>query len=275
MDGAIFERLKELNLPAGDYAVFGSAPLLIRGIIDDVDDLDIISRGSTWVYAQTLAPVTVLEPYGIDIVDIDDGLITIGTTWGIGEFDLDELIDTAEVIDDIPFVRLRYVEEYKRVGGRPKDLDHLERLDRWRSFGLRAAVDDDHDFMWAIQRETLGEYIDRLSGRDVLEQRRVFERNLAVKPHEIIEVASSRAGFFYWAVRDDHVYLGNLIVAPEFQRRGIGKALTGRVIQEALERSAPVRLQVLHGNPAIDFYRSLGFAEIGRDETHVKLQALS
>ena len=132
MNASIFDRLKELDLPAGDYAVFGSAPLLIRGIIDEVDDLDIISRGAAWDYAQTLAPVTVLEPYGIDIVDIDDGLITIGTTWGIGEFDLDELIDTADVIDDMQFVRLEHVEMYKQVGGRQKDLDHLEALRQWR-----------------------------------------------------------------------------------------------------------------------------------------------
>ena len=44
----IFERLRGLDLPARDHAVFGSAPLLIRGIIDTVDDLDILSRGSAW-----------------------------------------------------------------------------------------------------------------------------------------------------------------------------------------------------------------------------------
>ena len=39
MDARIFDRLRELELPEQDYAVFGSAPLLIRGIIDSVDDL--------------------------------------------------------------------------------------------------------------------------------------------------------------------------------------------------------------------------------------------
>ena len=131
----IFDRLRPLSLPNDDYAVFGSAPLLVRGIIEEVDDLDILSRGAAWEHAQTLAPVVPLEPYGVDIVSIDDGLITIGTTWGIGDFDVDELIDTAEMIDGIPFVLLEHVESYKRTAGRPKDLEHLARLEAWRRGG--------------------------------------------------------------------------------------------------------------------------------------------
>ena len=133
MDATIFDRLRALGLPTGDHAVFGSGPLLIRGIIDDVEDLDIISRGAAWAFAQTLGPILCLEPYGVDIVDLDNGLITIGTTWGIGTFDLDDLIETADIIAEIPFVRLEHVEAYKRIGGRPKDAEHLARLRAWQN----------------------------------------------------------------------------------------------------------------------------------------------
>ena len=36
------------------------------------------------------------------------------------------LIDTADIIDGLPFVRLRYVIEYKTIRSAPKDLAHIE-----------------------------------------------------------------------------------------------------------------------------------------------------
>ncbi len=124
----ILEVVRSLNLPARDYAIFGSGPLLARGIIDDVNDVDIICRGKAWDIARQLGELVYLDEYDVHVVSIDNQRITIGTSWGIGEFNIDELIDTAEEIDDLPFVRLRYVVEYKKIARRPKDLEHLSRL---------------------------------------------------------------------------------------------------------------------------------------------------
>ena len=124
----LLEQVKTLGLPAGDYAIFGSGPLLVREIIDQVNDIDIISRGAAWERAQTLGELCYLEDYDVHVVSIDDGAITIGTSWGIGEFDVNELIDSAEQIRDLPFVRLQYVVDYKRIANRPKDIAHLELL---------------------------------------------------------------------------------------------------------------------------------------------------
>ena len=117
-----------LKLPTGDYAIFGSGPLLVRGISENTNDIDIICRGDAWQHAQELGDLVYLEEYDVDVVSIDNQRITIGTSWGIGEFDIDELIDTAEEIDDLPFVKLRFVVDYKTIGGRPKDIEHLELL---------------------------------------------------------------------------------------------------------------------------------------------------
>ena len=40
--------LKELNLPEGKFSVYGSAPLVIVGMIDDVNDFDVIISPSVW-----------------------------------------------------------------------------------------------------------------------------------------------------------------------------------------------------------------------------------
>ncbi len=124
----ILEVVRSLNLPARDYAIFGSGPLLARGIIDDVNDIDIICRADAWQQAQELGELVYLDEYDVHVVSIDNQRITIGTSWGIGEFNIDELIDTAEELNDLPFVRLRYVVEYKKIARRPKDLEHLRRL---------------------------------------------------------------------------------------------------------------------------------------------------
>ena len=61
-----------------------------------------------------------------------DGRLTFGTEWGIGNFDINALIDSAELIDDLPFVRVEYVASYKEIRKRPKDLQHLEALEAYK-----------------------------------------------------------------------------------------------------------------------------------------------
>jgi hypothetical protein len=124
----IFDELRSLCLPAGGFAVFGSGPLLVRGIIDSVSDLDVLCRGRAWAVAQQLAGAAVME-HGVPVVSI--GAISFGTTWGLGEFDADSLIDGAEIIDGLPFVGLEHVVAYKQAAGRAKDLEHLGFLAAW------------------------------------------------------------------------------------------------------------------------------------------------
>lgn len=124
----LIERVARLRFPAADYAIFGSGPLLVRGVIDYVNDIDIVCRGPAWEHALTIGELVHLDEYNVDIVSIDDGLITLGRSWGIGNFDIDELIDSAEIIDDLPFVRLAHVVAYKRIANRAKDRTHLQAL---------------------------------------------------------------------------------------------------------------------------------------------------
>lgn len=127
MSHELLDRLRDLRLPDGHYAVFGSGPLLVRGVIDDVDDLDVLVRGPAWTAALAQGPVIHLEEFGVEIVDAGGGL-TFGRQWGIGLFDVDDLIDTAELIDGVRFVRLQHVVAYKQIADRPKDRDHLAAL---------------------------------------------------------------------------------------------------------------------------------------------------
>jgi hypothetical protein len=121
----LIERLRALSLPPGDWALFGSGPLLLRGWIDDVGDLDIVCREAAWDRACEVGEIVILQPDGIGIVAVDGGAITIGRSWRYGDTPVGELIDTSETIDGIPCVLLEHIVAYKQIADRPKDRAHL------------------------------------------------------------------------------------------------------------------------------------------------------
>ncbi len=127
----IFDRLRNLKLSAGDFAIFGSGPLIVRGIIAASNDLDVLCRRQAWKTVQEFGEPVYLRKYDVNILTMCDGQLTFGDKWGIGEFDTDELIDSAEEIDGLPFVRLIHVASYKKISKRPKDLVHLEALEAY------------------------------------------------------------------------------------------------------------------------------------------------
>ncbi len=123
MSNPSIRTLRELDLPAGEWALFGSAPLLLRGWIDSVNDLDVITRGSAWSLVQEIGQPEAFEN-GRTMYRVGADL-TFGNYWYYGDFDIDELIDTAEPIDGIPCVLLEHIVTYKEIANRPRDREHL------------------------------------------------------------------------------------------------------------------------------------------------------
>lgn len=136
-DHPLIRRLLGLGLPHGDWALFGSGPLLVRGWIDEVGDLDVISRGAAWEQAKEIGELGRLQPDGVEIVNIDGDAITIGTVWRYIEVSIDALIDQAEEIDGIPCVPLEHIIAYKRIADRPKDRGHLAVIEEHLAGGDR------------------------------------------------------------------------------------------------------------------------------------------
>ncbi len=128
MSNTLFNRLRGLDLPSRDYAVFGSGPLAAKGIIPYCSDLDVLCRQMLWDTISQVGVTEFLPAYNVTLTSLFDGAITFGTQWGIGKFDIDELIDTAEIIDSLPFVRIEHVVAYKTIRASAKDLLHLEAL---------------------------------------------------------------------------------------------------------------------------------------------------
>ncbi|MFA6131648.1 MAG: hypothetical protein WC702_01075 [Patescibacteria group bacterium] len=124
----LFQKVRELKLPVGKYALFGSAPLGIRKL-RDCHDVDIIVTEDLWnEYKDKNWEIKTMpdgSPY------LCNGEIELWKNWKPGQWDLKQLIEEAETIDGLPFVRLETVLEWKRMKGREKDLKDIEIIEKF------------------------------------------------------------------------------------------------------------------------------------------------
>jgi len=123
---------------------------------------------------------------------------------------------------------------------------------------LRKADRSDLDFARRITKENLGEFIDRhLGGWDS----RKFDGGFRPGEDEMIVVGIECVGFLSAAVREEVLYIGNLQIRSEFQRKGIGREVMRRLEARAMEGGLRrVEFNVFSVNPAMEFYRKLGYS---------------
>lgn len=125
LSGPFWEAVRALELPVGDYAVFGSAPLLARGLVAEVGDIDLLATRSAWQRACLLGtPET--APGGDQVVRLGSDIDIFDGWLGL---DVDAIISRAETVDGLPIAHLCDVALYKRLLDRPKDRAHLELLE--------------------------------------------------------------------------------------------------------------------------------------------------
>jgi hypothetical protein len=112
-----FEKLiadfKTLRLPLTkqDFAIYGSAPLVVRGMLEDVNDLDIIIKPEKW-------PFTEDSKFSINKLEFFD-------FWP--DEDVNDLIDNHTFEwKGMKFVNVDKVIEYKKRMGRDKDMNLWE-----------------------------------------------------------------------------------------------------------------------------------------------------
>ena len=80
------------------------------------------------------------------------------------------------------------------------------------------------------------------------------------------------AGYTCIEDREDDIHIHELVIHPNYQDMSVGSAILREAIARGHRRRVPVRIATFHQNRAADFYRRLGFQEIGRSETHINLE---
>ena len=124
----LFDRLRELALPAGDWVIGGSAPLLAHGLIDAVNDIDIVARGAAWARACELGTAQPGE-HGDRRVRLCDGLVEVFDGWSLMPWCADDLVAEAQWHAGLPFMPLARVLDFKRRLARPKDVAHIRLIE--------------------------------------------------------------------------------------------------------------------------------------------------
>lgn len=142
---------------------------------------------------------------------------------------------------------------------------------RTPSITRRAATDADKDFLRDIHHRAYRDVVTRQFGAwDEALQDEFFEKNWSGVAYEILLFDHRACGYVAVENFTDHIFVRELVIAPEFQGKGIGSA----VLRAEMEKAAAkcVRLQTLLHNRAAKLYERLGFREYGRTETHVKME---
>ncbi|SEG87227.1 hypothetical protein SAMN04489712_12093 [Thermomonospora echinospora] len=119
----LFEILEDLGLPQEDYVVAGSAPLLVHGLRESINDVDVVARGAAWAAAAARGRVESAPYDRVRAVFLHGGEVEVLDGWfpeTLG-WKVDRLIDEADVVDGFRFLSVERTLEWKELLGRDKD----------------------------------------------------------------------------------------------------------------------------------------------------------
>lgn len=145
-------------------------------------------------------------------------------------------------------------------------------------FRLRDAdFDSDREFARRVHHEAYREVVMKQFGEWNEElQDQFFEDGWSKGiVRQIVVIDGVDGGVVQRVIREsgeDELFLSELQLLPQFQRRGIGSVIIRQLQSEAKSRGVPLRLQVLRDNQARRLYERLGFIVMGETDTVVKME---
>lgn len=137
---------------------------------------------------------------------------------------------------------------------------------------LRAARPEDAAFFYEARTAGFKDYVEQVFGPwlDAF-QRPLADAEFAELPVEIIECGSTAVGYQAVVRHDDHWFLDEIVLVPAMRNRGLGTRLVQDVMNAARAAGVPLRLSVLHVNPARALYARLGFRVERIEHPRVKM----
>lgn len=128
-----FDELEQLNLPRDEFAIYGSAPLAIRGLKEKIDDIDIVVKKKLWDELILKYPITIKDFGNEKREFIIIGNIDICYLMAAFYEDSEKVIDRADIILGYRFVNLDDTKFWKSYLGRDKDRKDIEKIEQYLS----------------------------------------------------------------------------------------------------------------------------------------------
>ncbi|MFA6502819.1 MAG: GNAT family N-acetyltransferase [Candidatus Paceibacterota bacterium] len=141
-------------------------------------------------------------------------------------------------------------------------------------FTKRKATEADREFVRRTHHAAYYGVVMRQFGSfDEKAQNGYFADSWKPEHHEILlNEAGQEVGYCSIERFHDHIRIHELVIAPEFQGRGVGTKVLQDVLEESRAKKIPVTLQVLKENEARHLYRKVGFKDAGETDTHIQME---
>lgn len=117
----LIQKVRKLHIPTGTFAIFGSGPMAIRGL-KEPNDIDIIVTKETYQLFKNNSGWVENTFHDGKKHYLEKGGIELWDDWGPGDWDILQLIKTAEMINGLPYVTMDNVLKWKEKNNRPKDV---------------------------------------------------------------------------------------------------------------------------------------------------------
>jgi hypothetical protein len=131
---AFLAAVESLPFDRGNWAVFGSGPLLVNGIVSSISDVDVIAQGPAWTaaceYASSEASVGDSGDRMVRFASGDGATIEVFDGWLGDQSSVARWIAEADIIDGIRFVKVAEVLAFKKRLNRPKDAAHIAAIEK-------------------------------------------------------------------------------------------------------------------------------------------------
>jgi GNAT superfamily N-acetyltransferase len=143
-------------------------------------------------------------------------------------------------------------------------------------YALRQALAADARFLYALNRQTMRDYVCRTwGGWNEKFQAKYFAEQFDAAANQLIVVDDQPIGVLSVMREPGRFFIRALEILPAWQGRGIGTAIVVALLAEARDRGLPLELQVLKVNAgAHRLYERLGFQPTGETTTHIRMRAI-
>lgn len=124
----LFEKIKKMNFPLREYAIFGSGLLCVKEL-RECSDIDIIMSEKLFKKTKN-NPGWELEikDNGSECLKNNKDKTEAFKKWWPGKWDCGQLIRDAEIIDGVPFVQKEHIIKWKKIRNSEKDQKDLALL---------------------------------------------------------------------------------------------------------------------------------------------------
>ncbi|HCC06123.1 TPA: zinc ABC transporter substrate-binding protein [Candidatus Nomurabacteria bacterium] len=130
----IFEEIKKLNFPKGEYIVVGSGIMKVKGI-RDTNDLDIVVTPELFEKCKNdgweINEWTKVGIEGKEWLKKGDVDVYAQLSRKNGSLSVEDLLKNSEEINGISFITLEALIDFKREYGRPKDFEDIKMIENY------------------------------------------------------------------------------------------------------------------------------------------------